>query len=142
MRIRNKVIISILNNGEILLSEGYDPVRDFKFYIPIGGGVEFGESIQEAADRELREEIGLESHELKFEDFYESFFEFKGKKEHEVMFHYSCIVSDKTRISIPTAGEESDGEVIPLIWLSKPKLAALKESIIPQGIYDALCRKL
>ena len=43
MKIRTKVIISLINQGQVLLSEGYDRVRDIQFYIPVGGGVEFGE---------------------------------------------------------------------------------------------------
>ena len=142
MKIRNKVIISVINRGEVLLSEGYDPIRDFKFYIPIGGGVEFGESIKEAAIRELREEIGLEGQILSYEDFHELFFEFRGKKEHEVMFHFICKVSDEIRKSIPVVGVESDGESIPLTWVSKPELVESRGSIVPEGLYETLYKKL
>ena len=34
----------------MLFTEGYDSVQDFKFYCPVGGGVEFGETVHAAAE--------------------------------------------------------------------------------------------
>jgi len=53
----------------VLLSEGYDPIRKFQFYIPVGGGVEFRERLQDAAARELFEELGLKDQTLEFLNF-------------------------------------------------------------------------
>lgn len=40
--IRAKSVCLFRHNGRILLAEGYDPGKDEHYYIPVGGGVEFG----------------------------------------------------------------------------------------------------
>lgn len=45
----------------MLLLHGWDPLKpDTTYWFTIGGGVEAGETIAEAASRELREEVGIE----------------------------------------------------------------------------------
>ena len=46
--------------GRVLLLHGWDPHRpEAPFWFSIGGGAEPGESLREAAVRELREEVGI-----------------------------------------------------------------------------------
>lgn len=142
MNIRAKVIISLINQGQVLLSEGYDPVRDFQFYIPVGGGVEFGETLYDAAIRELSEELGIKNHELEFLNFHESFFEFQGIPEHEIMFHYVCRIADLVRESLPSAGTESNGERFKVAWFSLEELNAARNQIVPPLVYDDICKEL
>jgi 8-oxo-dGTP pyrophosphatase MutT (NUDIX family) len=47
-------------DGRVLLLHGWDPLKpDDPFWFTIGGAVEPGESLQEAAVRELEEEAGI-----------------------------------------------------------------------------------
>ncbi len=59
-RLAAKVIV-IDSGGSVLLFRGGDPARPEAgtWWFPPGGGFEAGESIEEAARRELREETGL-----------------------------------------------------------------------------------
>ena len=50
-----------LAGDELLLLRWRDPVEGFEVWEPPGGGVEPGESWEQAARRELREEAGLEA---------------------------------------------------------------------------------
>ena len=138
MQIRNKVIISVIHQGQVLLAEGYDPHREFLFYIPVGGGLEFGETLEAAAKRELFEELGITAHALQFLGFHESHFEYQGIPEHEIMFHFACQLDDAARAALPETGTESDGAPFAVSWFSKDELAAVKESLVPPGIYASL----
>ncbi len=56
-------IVIIHNNGVVLIKRKRDPYRGF-WAIP-GGFVEYGESVEEAAVREAKEETGLDVHLIK-----------------------------------------------------------------------------
>ena len=64
--IPHSVVILINENNEILLEERLD---DGYFDFP-GGGIDLGETAEEAASRELFEETGLVIEELEFFKFY------------------------------------------------------------------------
>ncbi|WP_145313830.1 NUDIX hydrolase [Gimesia fumaroli] len=142
MKIRAKVIISLINQGQVLLSEGVDPIRDFHFYVPVGGGVEFGETLLAAAKRELSEELGVTGHELEFLNFHECIFEFQGIPEHEIMFHYFCDIDDAVREALPETGTESDGEPFQISWLTRTELETVREQLVPPPIIDDLSSRL
>ena len=53
-------VLPVDREGRVLLLHGWDPLRpDDPFWFTIGGAAEPGESLSEAAVRELREEAGI-----------------------------------------------------------------------------------
>ncbi|KQU02936.1 exopolyphosphatase [Rhodococcus sp. Leaf7] len=53
-------VVLLDGRGRVLLLRGHDPaVPDVHFWFTIGGGVEVGETLRDAAVRELQEETGL-----------------------------------------------------------------------------------
>ncbi|WP_235907156.1 NUDIX domain-containing protein [Niallia circulans] len=65
-RIRAIVICVFSRNDTILLSEGFDEVKQEYYYLPIGGGIEFGETSKEALIREVKEEINAKVDHIKY----------------------------------------------------------------------------
>ena len=58
--IRPVVIGIARNDNKILVSEGYDKVKNQIFYRCLGGGIEFLEKSQDALKREFKEELGID----------------------------------------------------------------------------------
>ena len=53
-------VLPVRPDGKVLLLHGWDPLKpESPYWFTIGGGVEEGETIAEAASRELREEVGI-----------------------------------------------------------------------------------
>ena len=46
-------------DNKILVSKGYDKIKNETFYRCLGGGIEFLETSQEALKREYKEELGI-----------------------------------------------------------------------------------
>ncbi len=85
-------VVVVNEEGQSLLFRGGDPARPEAgtWWFTPGGGVEGGETVIEAASRELREETGLEvTHPLGPIHRRETTFEFTGEtfQQHEVYFY-------------------------------------------------------
>jgi 8-oxo-dGTP pyrophosphatase MutT (NUDIX family) len=53
-------VLPVRPDGKVLLLHGWDPLRpNTPYWFTIGGGVEAGETVTQAASRELREEVGI-----------------------------------------------------------------------------------
>nr|WP_202888177.1 NUDIX domain-containing protein [Kribbella solani] len=53
-------VLPVRPDGKVLLLHGWDPLKpQTPYWFTIGGGVEAGETVLEAASRELREEVGM-----------------------------------------------------------------------------------
>jgi ADP-ribose pyrophosphatase YjhB (NUDIX family) len=85
---RPSVYAIIINNGKALMLEKLDRK---KIFCP-GGGVNPGESLEEALKREVKEETGIEIKVEKFLSFKEDFFYNENIKEayHKLLFYYLC----------------------------------------------------
>ncbi|TDD16678.1 NUDIX domain-containing protein [Kribbella turkmenica] len=53
-------VLPVRPDGRVLLLHGWDPLKpQTPYWFTIGGGVEAGETVVQAASRELREEVGV-----------------------------------------------------------------------------------
>lgn len=89
------IAIAVLRRGgSILVSQGRDRTTRETFYRPLGGGIEFGETAEEALRRELREELGVELGAARLLGVLENLFRFEGSAGHEIVFVFDAVVAD------------------------------------------------
>ena len=77
-----------------LAAPGYDVVKKQRFYRPLGGGIEFGERAEDAARRELQEELGAELTDLRLLGTFENLFTYQGRPGHELIWLYEARFTD------------------------------------------------
>lgn len=91
---------------EVLLSRLCEDDDDIEtFYRPIGGGIEFGESSDEALVREFDEELDVEVVDFDLLETLENTFTFDGQRGHEIWFLYDVALAE----SWPYERDEFEG---------------------------------
>ena len=84
-----------IKDNRLLVSEGFDKVKNETFYRCLGGGIEFLEKGEEALKREFLEEINVNITVKDFLGISENIFTYQGKKAHELILFYSIEISDE-----------------------------------------------
>ena len=87
-RIRPLALALVLYRDHALLAEGSDPVKGERFLRALGGEIEFGERAEEAAARELQEELGREIRVRAPLGVTENLFDYRGGRGHELVFDF------------------------------------------------------
>ena len=93
--IRPVVLGLAIKNNKLLVSEGFDKIKNETFYRCLGGGIEFLEKIEEALKREFLEEINISITVKDFLGISENIFTYQGKKAHELILFYSIEISNE-----------------------------------------------
>lgn len=139
-RIRVVAFALFRNRGRILAARGYDEVKKEHFYRPLGGGVEFGESAEEAVVREIREETGKKIRGVRLLGVVENRFRYNGKPHHEVAFLFDARFSD-AGLSRRTGISYSDGDKAGTAeWVDWKDLRRRRIPLYPQGLLPLLRR--
>lgn len=90
------IVLGIVRRGnKILVSEGYDKVKQETFYRSLGGGIEFLENSKDALKREFKEELNIDIDVGEFLGISENIFTYNGKKAHELILFYNVTIDDK-----------------------------------------------
>ncbi|MCB1160458.1 MAG: NUDIX hydrolase, partial [Leptospiraceae bacterium] len=114
MRVRVAGIIEN-ENGEILFIQ--QKKKNKEYWLLPGGGIEFGESAEEALARELKEELNLDTNDSKFLFFSESI-DPNGKKHLIQIVFYVRVESYKAEIK--------DKALVDFAFLSHDKILTLE----------------
>ena len=85
----------VIKDNKLLVSEGFDKVKNEIFYRCLGGGIEFLEKSEEALKREFLEEINVDIAVKDFLRISENIFTYQGKNAHELILFYSIEISDE-----------------------------------------------
>ena len=76
------------HEGQILTISAQDPDKPEPHYSVPGGGVEFGETSEQALLREMQEELGAEIADLELRAVTEEIFQVLGQTHHGIVFLY------------------------------------------------------
>lgn len=140
-QIRPLAICVFLNSHRILVMEGYDPIKNERFYRPLGGGIEFGERSKETICRELREEINVEVDEttLRYLGMLENIFTFNGNAGHEIVLIYDGALKDSGAYEQAIIqGKEASGESLRALWKDLDEFGEGQAILYPNGLLELL----
>lgn len=134
--IRPIVLGIVKRDNKILVSKGYDKIKNETFYRSIGGGIEFLENSKEALKREFKEELNID---IKVGDFLgvsENIFTYNGKNAHELIFFYNVDIKDsdyKEKYHIVDDNCETDAT-----WIDVDEFINNNLKIYPEEVFRYL----
>ena len=125
--------------GRILVSEMRHPV-DGIWYRPPGGGIEFRETSEEAARRELREELGVTAEDLALLGVREEIFLLSDGPYHEIDFIYEAWLSSEALEALDGAAivEDDDDVEIARVVDVRDLRAGTFQPLYPDGALELL----
>lgn len=139
-RIRPIAICLFRNKNRILVSEGFDTVKQDYYYRPLGGGIEYGENSRTAVVREIQEELGVEVENLKLIGVLENIFIYKGQQGHEIVFVFDADFVDKSLYELDEIdGYEQEVNIrFKAKWYSLDTISGNKARLVPEGLAELL----
>jgi 8-oxo-dGTP pyrophosphatase MutT (NUDIX family) len=132
------IVIGLFRNGSrILVAEGVDPTKKARFFRPLGGSIEFGETGLQALEREIGEELGQKIERPAFLGVLENLFTYDGEPGHEIVLVFDAQFTDRSLYQcerIP--GGESDGAEFDAVWLDLDKDVPGGLPLYPDGLRE------
>ncbi|OLF54455.1 NUDIX hydrolase [Pseudomonas chlororaphis] len=137
--IRAKSVCVFRQGQQILLAEGFDPGKNEHYLMPVGGGIDFGETSAAAARREVLEEIGAHIHGIERLGVLENLFVFDGTPGHEIVFiHEAQFVDPRFYAASELEGVETNGQRFAVRWVSLQQIRDQRLKVYPHGLLDLL----
>jgi len=139
-RIRPIAICLFRNGNRILVSEGFDTVKQNYYYRPLGGGIEYGESSKAAVAREIGEELGVKIENVQLLDVLENIFIYEGQQGHEIVFVFDADFADKSLYKLDEIdGSEQEANVtFKAIWKSLNEIEKSGGRLVPENLEKLL----
>ena len=135
--IRAKAVVIFEHQSKFLFTVCDEESKGI-FFIPVGGGVEFGEHSIAAAKREVLEEIGQEIKTEQLLDISENIFTYNGIEEHEIVFLYKAEFKNN-QAHLNLVGNLNDkGKQIELTWATIDEIREKEINIYPFNLLEIL----
>jgi ADP-ribose pyrophosphatase YjhB (NUDIX family) len=126
------------DDGALLLAPGYDPVKGERFYRPLGGGIDFHERAEDAARREIREELGAEITDVRFIAAVENIFIYLGKPGHELVWLYEARFADPSYYAANVVMADESGASFEVHWVNPSIFERNEAPLYPDGLLQLL----
>jgi ADP-ribose pyrophosphatase YjhB (NUDIX family) len=126
------------DDGAILVAPGFDPVKQQRFYRPLGGEIEFGERAEDAVRREIREELGAEITDVRLLSVSENIFTYLGAEGHELVWTFEARFADVSfyeREAVECREGESAFEAH---WVPLEAFTSGETLLFPEGLLEAI----
>ena len=136
---RPKVVCVFRRGDEILVSETPDTVKGDTFWGPPGGGIEFGETATQAAEREVLEELGLKIGSLHQMGVLENIFEYEGQPGHEILFVMAATFQDERLYAQAEINGIEHSRPFRLTW-ERIQRFERERRLVPNGLFSLLTR--
>ena len=134
--IRPVVLGIAKKDNKLLVSEGYDKIKKQFFYRCLGGGIEFGETSEDALKREFKEELGIDIEIEEYCGIAENIFTFQGKKAHEIVLLYNVKIKDEDyQEKYRMIDDDGEGEAI---WVNVDDFKNNQKILYPDEIFKYL----
>ncbi|WP_165977182.1 NUDIX hydrolase [Nonomuraea diastatica] len=134
--------LPIDDHDRVLLLHGFDPVRpDQPFWFTIGGAAEGGETLQEAAARELFEEVGIRADVREFTGPYESSvieFEWSDYAITQDQTFFAIRVGSDAAVSFEHMEQIEKDTTTAYRWWSVAELEGTREVFFPKNLAEIL----
>jgi 8-oxo-dGTP pyrophosphatase MutT (NUDIX family) len=128
-------------DGRILAAPGFDSVKGQRFYRPLGGGIDFGERAEDAARREIMEELGAKVENLRLVGVFENLFTFLGRQGHELIWLFEGSFVDPAFYGGDELTADESGAAFPVHWVSLETFASGEVPLYPDGLLEMLARE-
>lgn len=135
--IRVKAVCLFTKGSRMLAIDGFDPTTQQRFWVPVGGRVELGETSRDAVRREVREELAAEVTGLKLLGVLENRFIFDGGEGHEVLFVYDALFVDESMYGLSRVDGVEEGHAFKAYWID-PASPDHGRPLYPDGLLDLL----
>ena len=131
------IVLGLVRNGnKLLVSKGYDKLKEQVFYRCLGGGIEFLEKSEEALKREFKEELNIDIKVGKFLGISENIFNYKGKNAHELVLFYDAYIDDKDyQEKYSVIDDDSETEAM---WIDIKRFKDEELVLYPEQIFKYL----
>ncbi|MFG6504525.1 NUDIX hydrolase [Microbacterium sp. P05] len=136
--IRHVAVGLLVRNGKILVEEGADRVSGATYYRAPGGGIEVGETAEDAVRREFLEELGFTLSEVEPLGVLESSFTYEGESRHEITHVFAISAADPLPAATVEVRIRDTGAVVR--WMAIESLGAGGPPLYPRGALDLLRR--
>lgn len=112
-KIKAKAMAVFVAHGRMLVTPGFDSVKNKRYYRLPGGHIEFGERAAETLCREMQEELAADIEVVAKLEIVENIFNYEGCEYHEIIFiHHARFLDDAMTLREDLRNLESDYEEI------------------------------